>query len=205
MAEKLTKPTIKKIKKIYQGAIKNFAEEMSSQIESAYEDTISLFYADYGPNNGDPWFYDRTYSTYLASNGHDNPYSSINVQQFGDSFFAGIGVSSSNIPGNPYKIYKEWVFNRTFYEGIHGIARKDVIKRNELIRQRYQRQRKFAKLMKAKRKTLKIEISMTGLIRRIPKTMSPSPKKIMDDQFKKLTKKKNMDRIFNEVLDKTLR
>ena len=193
-----------KIINLYKKGIKDFAEEVSFEIESAYEHTIDLFYEDYGPNDGKPWFYDRTESTYLASNGYDNPFSPINVQQFGDSFFSGIGVSASNIPGNPYKIYKDWVFYRTFYKGIHGITKKEVNTRNEKIRQRYKKRRKLARMLRKRSKTFQIEVVMQGLIKRVPKNMRPAPKKIMDDSFKNLTKKKNMDRMLTEVLDKAL-
>lgn len=203
MSDGFSKAVMKDVKKRYNNLIKRFAEEVSFQIESAYESVISQFYADYGPNNGDPWYYKRTFSTYQASNGADNPYSPINVQHFGDSYFAGIGISASNIPGNPYKIYKGWVFDRTFYQGIHGITRKDIIKRNEAIRQKYKRQRALKKMLGKKFKNLQVDISMKGLTRNIPRNMTPPPKKLMDKEFIRITKKKNMDKMFNNIFENT--
>lgn len=195
-----SKATLRNIKKHFNEVLQEFAEDVAFNIEKAYESVIDMFYADYGPNNGDPWFYDRTYSTYQASSGYDQIFSSNNIQHYGNSYFSGIGVSSSNIPGDPYKAYKEWVFNRTFYKGIHGISSVDVREKNEQIRQKYKRQRALMRKLKKKHKGLKIDSKMQGLIKNIPKNMNPAPKKVMDRQFKKITKKSNMDVLFREAL-----
>lgn len=195
-----SKATLRNIKKHFNEVLQEFAEDVAFNIEKAYESVIDMFYADYGPNNGDPWFYDRTYSTYQASSGYDQIFSSNNIQHYGNSYFSGIGVSSSNIPGDPYKAYKEWVFNRTFYKGIHGISSVDVREKNEQIRQKYKRQRALMRKLKKKHKGLKIDSRMQGLIKNIPKNMNPAPKKVMDRQFKKITKKSNMDVLFREAL-----
>ena len=41
------------------------------------------------------------------------------------TFQGEIIVSEKNIPGNPYNANKEWVFERTFSKGIHGVSRDD--------------------------------------------------------------------------------
>ncbi|MBR2246618.1 MAG: hypothetical protein IJ880_06295 [Bacilli bacterium] len=202
--DKVSKSTIKRINKMYQKALDDFANEVSFQVESAYENVISLFYADYGPNNGEPWYYNRTHSTYLASNGHKDPFSPTNVRHLGDTIMAGIEVDSSNIPGHPYRADTGWVFDRTFYKGIHGISRQDVRSRNEIIRQRYRNAIRTKKLLSSKHKTLQIDITMKGLIKRVPKNMTPPPKRIMDKEFKNLTKKRNLDNMFNDIFSKSL-
>lgn len=197
---RFSKAILKNIKKRFNIVLQEFAEDVAFNIEKAYESVIDMFYADYGPNNGEPWFYERTYSTYQASSGYDQIFSPNNIQHYGDSYFSGIGVSSSNIPSNPYNAYKEWVFNRTFYKGIHGISSADVRGKNEQIRQKYKRQRQLMRMLKKKHKGLKIDSKMQGLIKNVPKNMHPAPKKVMDKQFKQITKKANMDKMFQEAL-----
>ena len=119
-------------KKKYNKAVKEFAQEIAHEIERAYESVIDMFYEDY-----DPLYYRRTYSTYLASTGYNHLYEPWNFQHIGDSYFVGINVDGSNIPGNPYRAYKHWVFDRTFYKGIHGINRNDLIKMNKKRGGRY--------------------------------------------------------------------
>lgn len=166
---------LKDITNKFNKAVEEMASEVTFQIEEAYEDTIEEFYEDY-----DPIYYNRTYSTYLASTGYDNPFTPL--MHIGDSYFAGIGVSGSNIPYNPYVAYKNWVFNRVFYKGIHGINRADVIRINK-YRARENRY----------------------IIKNIPTNMKPVPKKIMDSRFKKITKKSNLDKMFNDLMDKYLK
>lgn len=156
-------------------AVEEMASEMTFQIEHAYEETIDEFYEDY-----DPVSYDRTYSTYLASTGYDN--ATTPLMHVGDAYFAGIGVNGSNIPGQPYEMPKHWVFDRTFYKGIHGINRNDVFKMN-------------------KDRTRDNRIT----IKNVPTNMKPAPKSVMKKKFKELTKKKNMDKIFDEIVNKHLK
>ena len=111
--DKDCKKIIRDIKKRLKKAAELTAEEITFQIQSAYESVIQQFYEDYLP-----MFYERTYSTYMASNRWDNPFY---VHNDGDYLIGGIKVSSNFIPGNPYKAQKGWVFHRTFDLGIHGI------------------------------------------------------------------------------------
>lgn len=161
------------VTKKYNKAVKDMAVEVAYKIEAAYESAIEAFYNDYP----DPIYYDRTYSTYLGSNAYDDVYN-YGIQQFGNSYFAGINVSSSNIPGNPYRAYKGWVFDRTFEQGIHGINRNDLIKMN-----------------KPRSKDDHIK-------RKVIKNMTPPPRVLMDKAFKELTKKGSLDKIAMECLAK---
>ena len=169
---------MQKIKQKYKEAVREMAEEVAFQIEKSYESAISKFYEDY-----DPRYYERTYSTYLGSNAYNDIFNQ-GVQQFGNVFLAGINVDSTNIPGNPYRAQnKAWVFDRTFYKGIHGINRFDKTKINKHRGHGYQKE----------------EIKITSI-----KNMHPAPKVLMDKEFKKITKKANMDKMFNQAMNKVL-
>lgn len=163
-----------KILNNFKDAIATLAEDVTFQIESAYETAISMFYKDY-----DPLYYDRTYSTYLGSDKYDDPFG---YQHYGDSYFSGIGVSASYIPGNPYNAYKEWVFNRTYYKGIHGFNKSDKDRVN---------------------KTRTKENAWR--IKHVPRTMTQKPSNLMKKSFKSITKKSNMDKLLNQAIEKALR
>lgn len=164
----------KDIEKRYMSAIEHLAEEVSFQIESAYETVIEKFYDDYSPVS-----YNRTYSTYLASDGYDDPFS---YTQSGNVYTAGIQVSSDFIQGKPYRADTDWVFNRTFERGIHGFNKKDMDTYNV---------GKYG--------------NNIWRVKHRPKNMRPAPKKLMDREFKRITKKGNMDKLFNEQLSKAFK
>lgn len=112
------------INKTMKIALKQTAIELNYMIEEIYERAIDAFYDSYNPK-----YYDRTLSTYKASDLWENPTKQQNPIPMGEGFIAGIEVSSDNIPGHPYnkspkdKPNKtEWVFNRTYVKGIHGVS-----------------------------------------------------------------------------------
>lgn len=166
------------LENIFNISVDELLGELTYQIEAAYESTIDEFYKDYSPNNGDPWYYDRTYSTYLASDGYDNLFS---YETHPDVYVAGINVSPDNIYGKPYAYPADYVFGRTFEKGIHGINRNDVIKMN-----------------KERTKDNRINI------KRVPTNMNPSPKKIMDKKFRNIQKNEYITKLFNRILQNNL-
>lgn len=163
------------IRRRFNSAVAEFAEEVAFEIEKSYESVIEQFYDDY-----DPLYYVRGFHLYYGSNGFESPFSDEVVQKFGDSYFAGIAVSSSYIPGDPYRAYKGYVFDRAFYKGIHGINRSDLIRIN------------------------KNKIGGNELRVSTPKNMKPAPKTLMEREFKRLTKKRNMDAMFQPILERNL-
>ena len=189
--------------------VQTMAAELSFQIESAYENAISLFYADYP----DPLVYQRTYSTFLASNGYNDPFSPNNLYKTGDIWTAGIQVDHSFIPGNPYKADKDWVFDRTFNKGIHGINIRTVRHRNATLWKKDKQKRLLAKYFsKLNKNQKKIKVKTKGLIPlrqtlgtlsvqnlAIPKNMKHPPRKIMNKSFKEITNKRSMDNLFEDI------
>lgn len=246
MAQKMEDPleVIKaEIETKFNAAIIDMAAETTFLIEAAYESVVQSFYDDYTPR-----VYQRTYSTYLGSDRYNDPFGFTPVGD--DAYEAGINVDPANIPGNPYRAKKEWVFPRTFEEGIHGFfaweyarwakeryralnrkyvmssARKNRLK--ELFRKTYKHSpRKFVgkkttktittSAMKGNMKTSAsdidywadfVENSEKGEKKELQVTVSAAgwnhmtPKRYMDREFREITKKSNMDKRFNNILEK---
>lgn len=128
---------VDEIKKRLDAAIQVVGEEIGRDIQIAYDRAIESFYNDYSP----VW-YDRTYSTYLASSyvGGGKPY----YKKTGNmSCEAGITVDSSFM-GEPYnvgnhgwakngKATASFIFDRTFNKGIHGFTSGDKNKKNKTL------------------------------------------------------------------------
>ena len=103
------------IKKVAE-SLSDAAYEISFDIESAYESAIDAFYASYTPR-----VYNRSYSTYEGSDSHSNYKKHIEPKRVGNVIEteAGIKVSSEFINA-PYKDPVGYVFERTYFSGIHG-------------------------------------------------------------------------------------
>lgn len=174
------------MRKDWNKSVKEMADKMSYQIEQSYHKVIDDFYNDavfpYNTPPNRPISYSRGLHLVEASNGFPNGQNPWNIQQFGDSYFAGIQVDASNIPGNPYKAHKGWVFDRAYYSGIHGFSRNDVMAWNKKRGRGYH--------------TEILKYSHTPLVSK------NKPAKMMEKEFKELTKKKNMDRMFEEIVQK---
>lgn len=108
----------KKAKKIANKILSEMTYDIAYEIESAYERIIDGFYKDYTP-----LYYERTYSTYLGSNVYNDI--SKGIQKTSSGYKIGISVSSDYIEGDPYLADKDYVFHRSFVEGIHGFTEND--------------------------------------------------------------------------------
>jgi len=106
------------VKQQFKKATKEMAEQMTYVIERAYEGAIESFYKDYYPK-----WYRRTYSTYLGSNRAEDLFG---YYHRGSVYESGIYVDPMFIPGKPYRADVDWVFDRTFSQGIHGFTLHDV-------------------------------------------------------------------------------
>ena len=108
----------KRAKKIADKILTEMTYNIAFEIESAYERIINKFYEDYKP-----LYYQRTYSTYSASDIYGDIFRG--VKSTSNGYQIGISVSSSYIDGDPYEMNKEDVFHRTFVEGVHGFSSDD--------------------------------------------------------------------------------
>lgn len=127
------------IKKLQQAANKkakyalDYMEEMvNDSLGIIYAKVIENFYDDY-----DPVSYKRTYTTYQAGllipepRKHiESPIAITNTTSFktANSMSKEISmtITSDNMQrDDPYRADRDWVFTRTFEEGIHGFARSD--------------------------------------------------------------------------------
>lgn len=193
------------LEKLFNDAVEEMAHEIVWKIENIYETAIDKFYADYNP-----LYYDRTYSTYLASSGYDNLFTPRNVYGNGHYWTAQIMINSNYIPGNPYHAKnKDWVFNRTFSGGIHGINTGKQWGTNSKVR-KYQR-------IKGKKVFEAIWMNNSGITQRKKyysgniqiqdrelSNMIPPPKSLVGKEFKALTRKKNMKKIFDNIMNEKL-
>lgn len=115
-------------------AIGKAAKEVGDKIQKAYNESVDDFYDSYQPSS-----YIRTLSTYKGSSaarGHRTHRKLGSMRHE-----AGITVDASYIGGNPYTKHPkhgwdpsvDFIFNRTFFEGIHGFNRGTIIKRNKRL------------------------------------------------------------------------
>lgn len=119
----------KELEKRLGKAIHEVGKEVGKEIRVAYYHAIDAFYGGYDPRK-----YHRTLSTYDA-----NSYKSDgDYKRTGKlSCWAGIIVDSQYM-GEPYHKSHGWdpsadfIFHRTFYEGIHGFTNAEVISRKSV-------------------------------------------------------------------------
>ena len=114
--DKAVDKAMKEIKKRVMSVAEDIGYDLVEKIQIKYDEAIDLFYKDY-----DPWYYDRTYSTYLGSNGEDGVSNLFHLKETdtGVEINAGITVNSDGL-GQPYKDPADYVFKRTWQWGIHG-------------------------------------------------------------------------------------
>lgn len=162
--ESYVKDWIKRCEK----ALAATADEITRETELAYRRCIDTFYESYSPTR-----YNRTFSTYRASNQYMGFANNIGGTGSGLSYNAGITVDSGNI-GSPYRADTDWVFTRTFVKGYHGYNQKEA---SAWSQREHNKERK-----------IRFRISAT--------VMNPAPKVLMDREFKKICKKKHIDALF---------
>lgn len=154
------------------------AQELTFEIQSAYEKSVDEFYGAYTPI-----LYKRTENTYRASDHFNQSWVSRESQRISGGYIAGISVSADFIMenggeeyvGGLMSIYDEesdpmrFVFTRSFERGIHGFNRNDVNTVNG-----------------------KRDKGNEWHPKRVPKNSTPI-QKIMNAYFKELTKRKHIN------------
>lgn len=161
-------------KKSYRNALEKTAQRIGREIEKAYEAQIQRFYNDYNPI-----VYERTGATWWASSGMQN-YNSWSTYLGDLQYQAGIVIDPMNIQikrGHPYKANTEWVFNRTWHYGIHGINVNT---------------RRYKIIKKGKR-----EYEVSWNYRQFPTNTRPAPETEFIKAFNKIKQHKNLDKIFS--------
>lgn len=188
------------IEQKYEMALKEFAEEMTSLIEASYESVIQEFYDDYEPR-----YYRRTGYTYRGSDRYDDPVFASPIE---GGYESGIHVGPEYYPDDPYRAKKEWVFPRTFAEGIHGFfrselnewkAERDIKLKTEFIMNG--KKEDLNKFLNANRKKTSL-YKAKHFPRRfyIRSIKAKTPMAAMDKAYNHLTSKKNMDIMFSTIL-----
>lgn len=176
---------ISRFKKSYDNALKKTAQKIGREIEYAYEAQISRFYNDYTPIE-----YDRTYSTWWGSSGLYN-YKSWS-EYLGDlQYKAGITVGAENLQnkcGDPYRADTEWVFDRTWRLGIHGINRNNI------------RHKMVTKGRGKKKRTYEVRWAY----RQFPTNTRPSPQEEFVKAFNKIKQHRHLDEVFSSYWVKEL-
>lgn len=196
------------LQKAFDDSVDEMAEEVLRLIEGLYESAIAKFYADYTP-----LYYNRTEYTAYGSSGfpYDNElFKPQNFQKIEGGWSVGITVDPSYIPGSPYRANKAWVFERTFKRGIHGInASMAWGKRRPKTFQRFYGEsflsgKSVFSVIKMKGSRVTSNIAYRKNVKRtaisVMENMVPTPSAIVNSEFRKLTRKKNMKQMFNDIM-----
>lgn len=114
--DRLVKQAIKDIKSRVMSVADDIGNDIAEAIQVKFDHCVDAFYNDF-----DPVYYDRTFNTYSASNGENGVSSLYEVHDNGTgvSITAGINIDSSRL-GDFYKDGVDYVFPRTWEQGIHG-------------------------------------------------------------------------------------
>ena len=175
----------KKIDRAITKILNACAEKMANDCREQYEKIIDNFYADYRPHS-----YNRTLETKYAHNLYRNNYKSITT--FIDSNTVQIIFSpgSEYIEGNPYRANKDWVYERTYIEGIHGWTPEEVLEYSSGANYGY-----YGKHG---------DFFINKMLNYMPEPMSPSPKECIDEWYKKYKTPTNLRRILQPIAKKIL-
>ena len=130
---KTSKKFNKAVKKIQQDWIDNAAVRFGEVMTKLYKRAIDQFYDDYTPR-----VYKRTHQTYATGIRGEYPYNEYSAQKVDIKTIDGgngrritLTIDSARIPPDTYANKdQDWVFGRTFLEGIHGFTQKDEFTKN---------------------------------------------------------------------------
>ena len=94
------------------------------------------------------------------------------------------------IDGNPYRADTEWVYNRTYVEGIHGWTPEEIMNYAGGANYGYYGE--------------KGQFYINKMLNWIPEPMNPSPKELMDAWYREYKKSTNLRRILQPIAKKIL-
>lgn len=122
------------------------------------------------------------YDPYIYQRGYNlfraysGMYSNKLIQRLGDGHYSGgIIVDSKYLGNNPYSRSENIVLNLTFGKGIHGVNRNYFINAGWTLNGNH-----------------------------VPKNTVPSPQKVMNQKYKELTKRKALNKMYNEYMNNAL-
>ncbi len=116
--DKIVNEAIREIKSRVMSVADDIGMEIAEKIQGQFDTCVDAFYKHYKK----PLYYDRFYNTYEASDGEEGVSSHYHIKQTknGIQISAGITVDSSFLYDDAYKDGVEYVFPRTWEQGIHG-------------------------------------------------------------------------------------
>ena len=158
------------------------AKQVVADLKKEYSTVIWKFYHHYKPH-----MYERTYKTLFATNLRQarGDYRKI-TKWNGDEFIVKFSVGAEFMEGEPYRDDPDdYVFQRTFEEGIHGWIPLN-----------------FQKLLSGEQNVQ--EMGWRALVKQPRKPLSPPPKARMDEWFNSYKTQGNLDKICKPILKKNL-
>lgn len=158
-------------------SLQEIATEVQWEIEHTYESVIDKFYAHYNPR-----FYDRTYATYLASSGYNNYTPKVKIE---DTRFRTLAYCECGIEVNYKNILENAGYSNPYPNAEHP---------EEILERTFRGIHGFSPW----------EQNRYGLKGNYPKRMNPSPNRLMNKAFKKLTTQYHLAGITDKIIMKNL-
>ena len=179
--DKIPNELLKNINTCVRITKKEIAKQIAEDIREEYHTVIWKFYHHYTPN-----MYKRSYESQLSTNYHQlgKDYRKITKWQE-DGFIIKFIVGGEFVSGN-YEDDNEWVFNRTFNQGIHGwtpISFQGIMSGTQNVE----------------------KMGWRGRVKQPRKPLKPSPKERMDEWFERYKTYGNLDKICKPILKNNIK
>lgn len=162
----------KRIDKAIHKSLEECAKKMAEDCKEEYVSVIKDFYADY-PS---PRSYHRSLESKFANILRDDNYDYKKITTFIDDDKVQIKfkISHEFIEGKPYRADTEWVFDRTYYEGIHGWTPEEVDEYTAGANYAYYRD-VYINTGEKRKKVTRFYVNHMLYWYNVPKPMSPPP------------------------------
>lgn len=179
--ESIPEELLKNINKCIRRTRNEVAKQVVNDIRQEYRTVIWKFYKHYKPR-----MYQRSYETLFASNIYraGGDYRKITTWKDGE-FIVKFSVGAEYIRES-YEDPTEWVFQRTFEQGIHGWKPLTV-----------------SGIMSGKQKAS--EMGWRGSVTQPKRPLSPPPKALMDKWFELYTTPSSLDKICKPILKNNIK
>lgn len=182
---------LKKIDKATTAILNKCAKKMATDCKEQYRSVIRLFYSGYPK----PHSYDRTLETLNANNIRENnfDYKKITTRISPTAIRVVFSIGTEFIKGKPYRADTDWVFNRTFKEGIHGWTPEEVADYTGGSNYGYYG------------KDGRFYMNRMMYWYDVPQPMSPTPYELMDSWYKNYRQPYNLKDILLPIARETLK